>query len=94
MIVSGDDLVLTDYDFVGRIGERIVVPGTIAYCSPSHLEGRPAAAADDLYALAASFFQVLFEREPFRYDGVQAKERELPWEGVEREEPLPQGEMK
>ena len=75
MIVSGGDLVLTDYDFVGRIGKPIVAPGTILYCSPSYLEGRPAAAADDLYALAASFFHVLFEREPFQYDGVQAKER-------------------
>ena len=86
MIVSGSDLVLTDYDFVGRIGKPIVAPGTILYCSPSYLEGRPAVASDDLYALAASFFQVLFEREPFQYDGVQAKERGLRWEDVEREE--------
>ena len=86
MIVSGGDLVLTDYDFVGRIGKPIVAPGTILYCSPSYLEGRPAAASDDLYALAASFFQVLFEREPFQYDGVQVKERGLHWEGAEREE--------
>ena len=60
----------------------------VRFCTarPSYLEGRPAAAADDLYALAASFFQILFEREPFRYDGAQAKERGLCWDGVEREE--------
>ena len=86
MIVSRGDLVLTDYDFVGRIGKPIVAPGTIMYCSSSYLEGRPAAAADDLYALAASFFQVLFEREPFQYEGAQAKERGLRWEDVERGE--------
>ena len=86
MIVSGGDLVVTDYDFVGRIGKQIVAPGTILYCSTSYLEGRPAAAADDLYALAASFFQILFEREPFQYDGTQAKERGLCWDGVERGE--------
>ena len=86
MIVSGGDLVVTDYDFVGRIGKPIIAPGTILYCSPSYREGRPAAAADDLYALAASFFQVLFERQPFQYNGAQAKERGLCWDGVERGE--------
>ena len=86
MIVSSGELVLTDYDFVGRVGTPIVAPGTVLYCSPSHLEGRPAAPADDFYALAASFFQVLFEKEPFQHDGAQTKERGLSWEGVEREE--------
>ena len=86
LIVSGADLVLTDYDFVRRIGDPMAVPGTVAYCSPSCLEGRDAAPSDDFYALAASFFQVLFEKEPFRYDGDYAKERGLNWSGVERGE--------
>ncbi len=87
LIVSGDDLVLTDYDFVGRVGEPMAAPGTVPYCSPSCLEGREAAPSDDFYALAASFFHALFEKEPFRYDdGVYAKERGLNWDGVEREE--------
>ena len=86
MIVSGTRLVLTDYDCVTEVGSRAVSPGTVAYCSPSWLEGRPATPADDLYALAASFFQVLFERAPFQYDGVLAKERGLNWQGVQREE--------
>ena len=86
MIVCGGDLVLTDYDFVGKIGKPVVKPGTILYCSPSYLEDRPAAGADDIYALAASFFQVLFEKKPFQYDGHQAKERGLNWESVERDQ--------
>ena len=86
MIVSGTDLVLTDYDCVTAIGSRPAAPGTIPYCSPSWLEGRDAAPCDDLYALAASFFHVLFEKEPFQYDGVRAKERGLNWDGVQREE--------
>ena len=86
LIVSGTDLVLTDYDFVGRLGEPIAAPGTIPYCSLSYLERRDAAPSDDFYALAASFFQVLFEKEPFRYDGDYAKERGLNWHGVERNE--------
>ena len=85
MIVSGTNLVLTDYDFVTKIGARAVAPGTVLYCSSSYLHGRDAAPSDDLYALAASFFQVLFEKEPFRYDGVQAKERGLNWSGIDRD---------
>lgn len=86
MIVSGGDLVLTDYDCVGKIGEAVAAPGTVPYCSPSYQDKRPALPADDIYALAASFFHVLFDKEPFHYDGARAKERGLNWEGVERAE--------
>ena len=85
LIVSGADLVLTDYDFVVRVGERLTVPGTVLYCSPAYLERRDATPSDDLYALAASFFHVLFEKEPFHYDGVQGKERGLNWNDVDRD---------
>lgn len=86
MIVSGHDLVLTDYDFVCKIGEPLAAPGTILYSSPSFQEKSPASASDDFYALAASFFHVIFEKEPFQYGGAQAKERGLNWGGVERAE--------
>ena len=83
MIVSDGDLVLTDYDFVRKIGEAGGAPGTVLYCAPSSGIG-PASPTDDLYALAASFFHVLFEREPFRYDSELAKQRGLNWEGMDR----------
>jgi serine/threonine protein kinase len=86
VIVSGSDLVLTDYDFVGKIGEPISAPGTILYCSPSYHEKRAASPSDDIYALAASFFHVIFEKEPFQYSGTLAKERGLNWEEVDRRE--------
>jgi serine/threonine protein kinase len=85
MIVSGTDLVLTDYDFVGRIGTPANGPATVLYCSPTYQEHRPLTAADDIYALAASFFHVVFDREPFQYGGVYAKERGLNWDGVDRD---------
>ncbi len=85
LIVSGRDLVLTDYDFVSRIDEPIAAPGAVLYCSPSHPSSRKASASDDLYALAASFFHVMFEHEPFRHDGALAKERGLNWEAVDPE---------
>lgn len=86
MIVSGSDLVLTDYDFVSKIGDPIATPGTVLYCSPSYQEKRLACPADDLYALAASFFHVIFEKEPFRYGGELDKKRGLNWDGVDRSE--------
>ena len=86
LIVSGRDLVLTDYDFVARIDEPIAAPGAVLYCSPSDHAGRVASPSDDLYALAASFFHVIFEHEPFRYDGALTKERGLNWEAVDAEQ--------
>ena len=86
LIVSGRDLVLTDYDFVGRVDEPITAPGAVLYCSPSHQTRRPASPSDDFYALAASFFHVIFEHEPFRYDGAPAKERGLNWEAIDAEQ--------
>ena len=84
LIVSDDRIVVTDYDCVGPVGEQALAPGTVEYCSPSYLEGLPAEPADDLYALASSFFQILFEREPFQFGGERAKERGLNWEGLDR----------
>ena len=84
LILSGNDLFLTDYDCVGKINEPIVAPGTILYCSPSYVAGLPAEASDDFYALAATMFQVLFPREPFRYADEIAKDRGLNWDGVDR----------
>lgn len=86
LIVSGSDLVLTDYDFVGKIGERIAAPGTVVYCSSSYEDGRLASPSDDIYALAATFFHVIFEKEPFRYGGELDKQRGLNWEGISLDE--------
>ena len=87
MIVSGNDLVLTDYDFVTEIGESVTFPGTALYCSPSN-ENHKASVSDDIYALAASFFHVVLEKEPFRRGGVISKEHGLNWEGINREDYL------
>ena len=83
LIVADAEIVLTDYDCVAKVGEPVAAPGTVLYSAP--LTDRLAAPADDFFALAASFFQVLFEKEPFMHDGSRAKERGLNWEGVERE---------
>lgn len=86
MIISGTELVLTDYDCVTRIGSPAASPGTVLYSPPSRLKGLEASPSDDLYALAASFFHVLFEKEPFNYGGNQEKERGLNWDGASRDD--------
>lgn len=86
LIVSGTELVLTDYDFVARIGVPVIEPGTVLYSAPSFPESRTAAPSDDIYALAASVFHVMFEQEPFQYNGVLAKERGLNWNDVPRDD--------
>ncbi len=83
MIVSGSDIVLTDYDFVTAIGKPSIQGGTALYSPPSR-ENRKASASDDIYSLASSFFHVIFEKEPFIHDGVMAKERGLNWEETNR----------
>ena len=87
MIVSGSDLVLTDYDFVTPIEEHVISPGTALYCPPFY-EDQKASASNDIYALATSFFHIVFEKEPFRYNGTISKEQGLNWEGIDRTEYL------
>ncbi len=83
LIVTGSELVLTDYDFVQKIGEQRRGPGTRLDRAPlSH----PASPADDIFALAASFFHVLFDREPFLQADLQHKTKGLHWEGLLTEE--------
>ena len=87
MIVSGHDLVLTDYDFVTKIGKERTAPGTVLYCAPLAPDSRSAERSDDIYALAASFFHLLFDREPFPYnDGAIVKDRGLNWNELDRGE--------
>lgn len=77
-------LVLTDYDFVTPVGEAPVSPGTILYGSPNRVAKRDARPSDDLYALAATFFQVLYDQKPFVHGGRQEKEHGLNWENGDR----------
>ena len=85
IIVCGSDIVLTDYDCVTKAGERPASPGTAMCCSPSFAEGGVASPSDDIYALAASFFHMWFEKPPFQHDNTLAKERGLNWTGLDRE---------
>ena len=86
LIVSGSNLVITDYDCVTKIGTAAASPGTVIYSSPSRREGLPVTPCDDIYSLAASFFHVLFDKEPFRPGRNRSNSRRLNWDDVPRDE--------
>jgi serine/threonine protein kinase len=86
LIVSGSNLVLTDYDFVCKIGDQLRVPATVLYCSPSYETKLAASPSDDIYSLAASFFHVVFDKHPFRHGSDLDKKRGLNWENIAREQ--------
>ena len=86
MILSGEDLVLTDYDCVARIGDRKRSVGATLYTSPVSETNGEVAPADDIHALAASFFHVLFDKEPFARDGERLRKGALNWEKADRDE--------
>ena len=83
LILTDNEIVLTDYDLVTRLGHVAPSPGTPLYCSPSRAESRPARPRDDFYALAAAFFHALFGNKPFQYGGNRSKDRGLNWEGID-----------
>lgn len=85
LIVSGNDLVLTDFDFVAKVGEKSHGSGTVLYCAPIIGDARIASPGDDIYALASSIFHVVYDREPFRHDGKNEKERGLNYNGLDQD---------
>ncbi len=83
IILSNGSPVLTDYDLVAKVGETPLSQGTLTYCSPLRQQNQPATPADDLFALAATFFHVLFGTEPFAGTSSTAKQNGLRWTDVD-----------
>lgn len=79
VIVSGSTVTLIDYDLVTRVGEIAAGSGTLPYASTNLCDRRPVMPSDDLFALAATVFHVLADRDPFLFDGVRAQDRGLAW---------------
>ncbi len=85
VLLHDGNLVLTDFDCVAHIGHERSSIGTPLYRPPSANEKQLVSPSDDFYSLAASMFHVLFNREPFRYNGNLSKYRGLNWEGLSRD---------
>jgi serine/threonine-protein kinase len=63
------------------------VYGTVEYMSPQQLGGKPAAPADDLYALGCVLYESLSGRAPFEGDPDAVAARHA----IETPEPIPPG---
>ena len=86
LIVSNGKIVLTDYDCVTRFENQRGFTGTVEYSPYTHLDDKTARSSDDFFSLAASFFHVLFDRDPFLYNGRRKKDHGLNWDGIDRSE--------
>ncbi|SDF81754.1 Serine/threonine protein kinase [Paraburkholderia phenazinium] len=88
IIVEGGNVVLTDYD---TVADQASVPRTHhAWYASDSVEARAAiTTSDDLFALAACFFHVIFDREPFLFGAIRRKNQGLNWENIEAAE-IPQ----
>lgn len=82
IIVSGGDVILTDYDAVTEIGNkpRIYNP---TYCSPLVQQNKIIEPSDDIFALASSFFKILFDKEPFCFGEAIRKEQGLNYQDID-----------
>lgn len=87
IIYSPDRLVLTDYDLVRPSGKAGWTPGVLPFCSPEAEQNEPITGSDDVYALVASLYSVLFDTDaPFRQsNGSQQKSAGLSWPGDSRD---------
>jgi hypothetical protein len=85
IIVNGSTVTLIDYDLVTKVGEVVAGSGTLPYASATLRDRRPVMPSDDLFALAATVFHTLADRDPFLFDGVRAQNRGLAWTQALRE---------
>ncbi|PYE18635.1 serine/threonine protein kinase [Williamsia limnetica] len=53
------------------------VLGTVAYLSPQRIEGRPATAGDDLYAVGVVGYEAITGRRPFAGDNIASMARNI-----------------
>jgi len=85
IIIQEIDATLTDYDNVTENGRPSWAQGTLNYCSPNAQTRLALSPSDDVYALATSFFHILFDRFPFGNGDIQRKHRPLDWNGIQRD---------
>lgn len=80
------EVTLTDYDLVTPSGQAAWGIGSRAYCSPEAEQRQPAEPSDDIFALAASLFEVVFDHPPFPSPkGALDKAHGLDWRSGEKE---------
>jgi len=69
---------------VNRISMAAGSGGTLAYMSPQQMQGDPASALDDIYALGATIYELLTSRPPFHSGNLTLQVREVVPESLAR----------
>lgn len=82
IIVQGGEVVLTDYDTVTDAATTPRQRNPL-YASPAVESGELIQPSDDIFALAAGIFHVLFDKDPFLFGTQRQKTIGLNWEHVE-----------
>jgi len=85
IIVSGGDVFLTDYDAITESGSSPRIQNPL-YCTENVQNYQYIDFSDDMYALASSFFQVIFDKDPFLIKGERNKSNGLSWEDIIKSE--------
>jgi serine/threonine protein kinase len=83
IIVDGGNVTLTDFDLAGAAG-MVPLGLTHHYSAPGVEAGIAINPSDDVFALAATFFHVLFDKYPFQYGASLDKRRGLNWSDGDR----------
>lgn len=78
IIVQGGEVVLTDYDTVSDTGSKPRQRNPL-YASQAVESLTRIVASDDIFALAAGMFHVLFEKDPFLFGAQRDKTHGLNW---------------
>jgi serine/threonine protein kinase len=70
IIVHHGEVTLTDYDLVTQNRTKASGCGSVMFCSPQSEQREPLTFSDDVFALAASLFRAVTDREPFAPQGA------------------------
>lgn len=84
IIENAGDVSLVDFDTLLPQGESTWSGGTVLYTPEQQSIGNPASCSHDVYALAATMYHVVFDRQPFWYGGEKHRERGLDWNEIDR----------
>jgi serine/threonine protein kinase len=70
IIIHHGEVTLTDYDLVTQNGTKASGCGAVMFCSLEAEQRQPVRFSDDVFALAASLFRAVTDREPFPAQGT------------------------
>jgi serine/threonine protein kinase len=85
IIVHHGEVCLTDYDLVTLAGNPVSGHGAVMFCSPQAEQHQPLSLSDDVFALAASLFRAVTDREPFPMRGASFdKSKGAQWQDDEK----------